>query len=394
MRISINARRDDHGNQHHQKDVPSGSRHAVCCSPVDGGIAEIGEHRTDEERRQDRPQPVQQQPRTRAPPRPPTDNAADRDDASAARPRGLAIPDRGIAQASGWWQSFPVKSSNTRAPSRLVNSLTVPRVGAPTQSDPPMPPPGPPLSYREAGVDIDAGDQLVENIKPYAQAHAAPGSARRHRRLRRADRAAASAIASRCWSPGTDGVGTKLKLAFALGKHDTIGIDLVAMSVNDILVQGAEPLFFLDYYVCERARRRRCNRSRQRHRPRLRTGRMRADRRRNRRASAGIHSRRVRPRRIRRRRGREIESHRRHHDRGGRRPHRPAFERPAFERILADPQHRRHRRAPTCSVRLTASQRDAGPALLEPTRIYVKPVLALMSGNRRSRAWRTSPAAA
>jgi phosphoribosylformylglycinamidine cyclo-ligase len=114
-----------------------------------------------------------------------------------------------------------------------------------------MPLPGTPLSYRDAGVDIDAGDQLIENIKPYAK-----------RTLRPEVLAGIGGFGALVELPkryrepvlvaGTDGVGTKLKLAFALGKHDSIGIDLVAMSVNDILVQGAEPLFFLDYYVCER----------------------------------------------------------------------------------------------------------------------------------------------
>ncbi len=114
-----------------------------------------------------------------------------------------------------------------------------------------MPPSGPSLSYRDAGVDIDAGDRLVENIKPYAK-----------RTMRPEVLAGIGGFGALVGLPkryrepvlvaGTDGVGTKLKLAFALDKHDTIGIDLVAMSVNDILVQGAEPLFFLDYYVCER----------------------------------------------------------------------------------------------------------------------------------------------
>ncbi len=106
------------------------------------------------------------------------------------------------------------------------------------------------LSYRDAGVDIDAGDRLVEAIKPFAK-----------RTLRPEVLAGIGGFGALIALPkgyrepvlvaGTDGVGTKLKLAFALNKHDTIGIDLVAMSVNDILVQGAEPLFFLDYYVCE-----------------------------------------------------------------------------------------------------------------------------------------------
>jgi len=110
---------------------------------------------------------------------------------------------------------------------------------------------GPPLSYREAGVDIDAGDALVEKIKPYARRTLRPevlaGIGGFGALVELPKRYRAPVLVA-----GTDGVGTKLKLAFALDKHDTIGIDLVAMSVNDILVQGAEPLFFLDYYVCER----------------------------------------------------------------------------------------------------------------------------------------------
>jgi phosphoribosylformylglycinamidine cyclo-ligase len=109
----------------------------------------------------------------------------------------------------------------------------------------------PSLSYRDAGVDIDAGDALVENIKPLAR-----------RTLRPEVLAgiggfgALFELTGKYREPvlvsGTDGVGTKLKLAFQLNRHDTIGIDLVAMSVNDILVQGAEPLFFLDYFACGR----------------------------------------------------------------------------------------------------------------------------------------------
>jgi len=106
-----------------------------------------------------------------------------------------------------------------------------------------------PLSYRDAGVDIDAGDALVERIKPFA------------RRTMRPEVLAGIGgfgalfeISKRYREPvlvsGTDGVGTKLKLAFELDRHDTVGIDLVAMSANDILVQGAEPLFFLDYFAC------------------------------------------------------------------------------------------------------------------------------------------------
>jgi phosphoribosylformylglycinamidine cyclo-ligase len=106
-----------------------------------------------------------------------------------------------------------------------------------------------PLSYFDAGVDIKAGDQLVENIKPYAKRTLRPEVL-----TGLGGFGALVEISKKFREPvlvsGTDGVGTKLKLAFELNRHDTIGIDLVAMSVNDILVQGAEPLFFLDYFAC------------------------------------------------------------------------------------------------------------------------------------------------
>ncbi len=106
-----------------------------------------------------------------------------------------------------------------------------------------------PLSYRDAGVDIDAGDRLVENIKPLAKRTLRPevltGIGGFGALFEMSKKYRDPVLVS-----GTDGVGTKLKLAFELDQHDTIGIDLVAMSVNDILVQGAEPLFFLDYFAC------------------------------------------------------------------------------------------------------------------------------------------------
>ncbi|MBP9743393.1 MAG: phosphoribosylformylglycinamidine cyclo-ligase [Burkholderiales bacterium] len=105
------------------------------------------------------------------------------------------------------------------------------------------------ITYKDAGVDIHTGDKLVELIKPMAK-----------RTIRKEVLAgiggfgAMFELGNKYKNPvlvsGTDGVGTKLKLAFLLDRHNTIGIDLVAMSVNDILVQGAEPLFFLDYFAC------------------------------------------------------------------------------------------------------------------------------------------------
>jgi phosphoribosylformylglycinamidine cyclo-ligase len=109
-----------------------------------------------------------------------------------------------------------------------------------------------PLTYKDAGVDIDAGEALVERIRPMVA-----------RTARKEVLGGLGGFGGLFALPpgkydepvlvsGTDGVGTKLKLAQMLGRHDTIGIDLVAMCVNDVLVQGAEPLFFLDYFACGR----------------------------------------------------------------------------------------------------------------------------------------------
>ena len=108
------------------------------------------------------------------------------------------------------------------------------------------------LTYADSGVDIDAGNRLVDLIKPMVRATARAGADAEIGGfgglfdLKRAGFADPVLVAA------TDGVGTKVKIAIETGRHDTIGIDLVAMSVNDLVVQGAEPLFFLDYYACGR----------------------------------------------------------------------------------------------------------------------------------------------
>src|SRR5262245_54178116 len=106
-------------------------------------------------------------------------------------------------------------------------------------------------TYKDAGVDIDAGGRLVERIRRLAARASRPEVV-----------AGIGGFAGVCGLPGrfrdpvlvsgTDGVGTKLKTAFATGRHDTVGVDLVAMSVNDVAVTGAEPLFFLDYFAAGR----------------------------------------------------------------------------------------------------------------------------------------------
>ena len=106
------------------------------------------------------------------------------------------------------------------------------------------------LTYAQAGVDIDAGNRMVELIKPLVRATARPGADAEIGGFGGLFDLKRAGFKDPVLVAGTDGVGTKVKIAIETGRHDTIGIDLVAMSVNDLVVQGAEPLFFLDYFAC------------------------------------------------------------------------------------------------------------------------------------------------
>src|SRR5947207_4305955 len=139
------------------------------------------------------------------------------------------------------------------ARSDRYNTIRVRATRRPARCAPRLMTEGPRLTYRDAGVDVDAADELVERIKPLVR-----------RAQRREVLAGIGGFAALVELPpgyqrpvlvsGTDGVGTKLRLAIDTGRHDTIGIDLVAMCANDVVVQGAEPLFFLDYYATGKLR--------------------------------------------------------------------------------------------------------------------------------------------
>src|SRR5437773_569757 len=105
------------------------------------------------------------------------------------------------------------------------------------------------ISYADAGVDISAGNTLVEQIKPLAKATARPGTDSALGGFGGLFDLKACGFKDPVLVAANDGVGTKLRIAIDSGLHDTVGIDLVAMSVNDLIVQGAEPLFFLDYFA-------------------------------------------------------------------------------------------------------------------------------------------------
>jgi phosphoribosylformylglycinamidine cyclo-ligase len=106
------------------------------------------------------------------------------------------------------------------------------------------------ITYAQAGVDIDAGNRMVELIKPLVRATARAGADAEIGGFGGLFDLSRAGFKDPVLVAATDGVGTKVKIAIETGRHDSIGIDLVAMSVNDLVVQGAEPLFFLDYYAC------------------------------------------------------------------------------------------------------------------------------------------------
>ena len=137
------------------------------------------------------------------------------------------------------------------------------------------------LTYADAGVDIDAGNLMVEKIKPAVRSTRRPGADGEIGGFGGLFDLKAAGFVDPVLVAANDGVGTKVKIAIESGLHSTVGIDLVAMCVNDLVVQGAEPLFFLDYFATGKLDPRTGRADRRRHSRRLPPGRLRADRRRD-----------------------------------------------------------------------------------------------------------------
>ena len=233
------------------------------------------------------------------------------------------------------------------------------------------------LSYRAAGVDIDAGDALVEAIKPLARATARAGVLGGLGGFGALFDLKAAGFVDPVLVSTTDGVGTKLMIAIETGIHDTVGIDLVAMCVNDLVVQGAEPLFFLDYFATGKLDPAAGARGDRRHRLGLQRGRLRPGRRRDRRDARAVPRRRLRPGRLRGRRGGA---------RGAAAARRGAGRRGAGAGELRACIPTRSRWCggwwrsadwPWTAPAPFAPEMSLGQALMTPTRIYVRSLLAL-----------------
>ena len=240
--------------------------------------------------------------------------------------------------------------------------------------------------YAAAGVDIDAGNRMVELIKPLVRGTARPGADAEIGGFGGLFDLKAAGFSDPILVAATDGVGTKVKIAIETGRHDTIGIDLVAMSVNDLVVQGAEPLFFLDYFACGKldpavgggGGRRRCRS--------LPGSAVRADRRRDRGNAGPLPARRIRSRRLCGRRCRTRRSASADRYCGRRCRHRPCLVGRAFERLFAGAQGRCRCRARLDAPAPFEPSRTLGEALLTPTRLYVQSCLAAIRGTKAVKA--------
>ena len=202
------------------------------------------------------------------------------------------------------------------------------------------------VDYKQAGVDIDAGNEAVRRIRSLARGTFTPGVLSDIGSFGGLFQLGAGGASDPVLVASADGVGTKLKVAFLTGVHDTIGADLVNHCVNDILVQGAEPLFFLDYLATGRLDPDVAVKVVDGLAAGVPRERLRAARRRDRRDARLLRRRRVRPRRLHRRRRSGASAHRREAHRARRRADRPAVERAAHQRLFAGAPHRVRGRRP------------------------------------------------